>query len=37
MHRVRRYEQEMQLDSVMDSIGAGRLSLDSLIKEALSA
>ena len=32
---VKRYEQETQLDSVMDSIGSGRLSLDGLIKEAL--
>ena len=35
MHRVARYEREMQLDSVMDSIGSGRLSLDNIIREAL--
>ena len=33
--RVRRYERETQLDSIMDSIGSGQLSLDGLIKEAL--
>ena len=32
---VRRYEQKMQHDSVMDSIGAGRLSLDKIVAEAL--
>ena len=35
MERVRKYENEMRMDSVMDSIGAGRLNLDTLIKEAL--
>ena len=35
LERVRRYEREMQLDSVMDSIGNGRLSLNGIIKEAL--
>ena len=34
--RVRQYEQETQLDSIMDSIGAGRLDMDALIKEALA-
>ena len=33
--RVRHYEKELQYDSVMDSIGAGRLNLDGLIREAL--
>ena len=32
---VRDYDQKTQSDSVMDSIGAGRLSLDGLVKEAL--
>ena len=35
VERVRRYEQETQFDSIMESIGSGRLNLDSLIKEAL--
>lgn len=33
--RVKQYEKETQLDSVMDSIGAGHLDLVSLINEAL--
>jgi hypothetical protein len=36
MERVRRYEAEMQLDSVMDSIGDGGLDLAAIIREALS-
>ena len=32
---VRDYEEKTQYDSVMDSIGAGRLTLDALVKEAL--
>lgn len=35
IQRVKQYEEETQLDSVMDSIGAGRLDLVSLINEAL--
>lgn len=35
MERVQRYDQEMNADSVMDSIGSGRLNLDAIIKEAL--
>ena len=35
LERVRRYEQETQLDSLMDSIGSGSLSLKGLIEEAL--
>lgn len=34
--RVQRYEQEMQTDSIMDSIGSGSLDLSSLIEEALA-
>lgn len=33
--KVRQYEKKMQHDSVMDSIGAGRLTLDALVAEAL--
>jgi hypothetical protein len=33
--RVRKYERETQLDSIMDSIGNGTFDLDALIKEAL--
>jgi hypothetical protein len=33
--RVRQYDAEMQLDSIMDSIGNGTLDLAALIKEAL--
>ena len=32
---VRQYDEKTQHDSVMDSIGAGRMSLDELINEAL--
>jgi len=35
IQRVKQYEEETQLDSVMDSIGAGHLDLVSLIDEAL--
>lgn len=35
--QVRVYEKKMQNDSVMDSIGAGRLSLDAIIQEALGS
>ena len=33
--RVREYDEKTQHDSVMDSIGAGRMSLDALVKDAL--
>lgn len=33
--RLRRYEKEMQLDSIMDSIGKDGFDLDALIREAL--
>ena len=33
--RVRQYEIEMQVDSVMDSIDAGRFDLAAIIAEAL--
>ena len=33
--QVEQYQKKMQVDSVMDSIGAGSLNLDTLIKEAL--
>jgi hypothetical protein len=33
--KVRQYDQRTLHDSVMDSIGAGRMNLDALIKEAL--
>jgi hypothetical protein len=35
IERVRLYEEETKLDSVMDSIGTGHLDLVSLIKDAL--
>lgn len=35
IERVKLYEKETKLDSVMDSIGAGHLDLVSLIKDAL--
>lgn len=35
MARVRIYESELQLDSVMDSIGNGRFDLAAIIAEAL--
>ena len=34
--RVRKYEEDTKLYSVMDSIGSGHLDLSSLIKEALA-
>ena len=33
--RVRDYDEKTQHDSVMDSIGSGRMSLDALVKDAL--
>lgn len=33
--RVRQYDQRTMHDSVMDSIGSGRMNLDALIKEVL--
>ena len=33
--RVREYDEKTQHDSVMDSIGSGRMSLDALVKDAL--
>lgn len=33
--RVKQYEEETNLDSIMDSIGSGHLDLVSLIKDAL--
>lgn len=33
--RVRDYDEKTQHDSIMDSIGSGRMSLDSIVKEAL--
>jgi hypothetical protein len=33
--RMRKYEVEMQVDSVMDSIDAGRFDLAAIIAEAL--
>ena len=35
LNKIKKYDEETQFDSVMDSIGAGRLSLNALIKEAL--
>jgi hypothetical protein len=35
MKRLQKYEKEQQLDSIMDSIGAGSINLESLINEAL--
>lgn len=35
LERVRKYDKEMEVDSVMDSIAAGRMDLSSIIKEAL--
>jgi hypothetical protein len=35
LHRVAQYDREMQLDSLMDSIGNGSLDLPALIEEAL--
>ena len=33
--RLRRYEKQMQLDSIMDSIGQDGFDLDALIREAI--
>ena len=33
--KVREYDDKTQHDSIMDSIGAGRLTLDEIVKEAL--
>ena len=35
MERLLQYEKELQLDSIMDSIGGGTLDLKGLIDEAL--
>jgi len=35
LNRVRQFDKEMEVDSVMDSIAAGRLDLMSIIEEAL--
>ena len=35
LEKVRQYEAETQLDSVMDSIGKGQIDMDQLIKDAL--
>ncbi len=35
LDRVRQYDKEMEVDSVMDSIAAGRMDLMSIINEAL--
>ena len=35
MQRVMRYESDMQLDSVMASIGDGTLDLTAIVREAL--
>lgn len=37
LDRVRQYDKEMEVDSVMDSIAAGRMDLMSIINEALNA
>ncbi len=34
--RLKQYEDETQLNSIMDSIGAGTLDLNTLINQALS-
>ena len=34
--RLRRYEKEMRIDSIMDSIGQPGFDLDALIQEALA-
>ena len=36
LEKVRQYDQEMQVDSVMDSIAAGRMDLMAIIEEALN-
>ena len=35
LNRVRQYDKEMEVDSVMDSIAAGRMDLMTIIDEAL--
>lgn len=35
LNRVRQYDKEMETDSVMDSIAAGRMDLMAIIREAL--
>ena len=35
LNRVRQYDKEMEVDSVMDSIAAGRMDLAGIIDEAL--
>ncbi len=35
LNSVRRYDKDMEVDSVMDSIAAGRMDLMSIIDEAL--
>lgn len=35
LNRVRQYDKEMEVDSVMDSIAAGRMDLTAIIDEAL--
>ena len=35
LDRVRQYDKEMEVDSVMDSIAAGRMDLMAIIEEAL--
>ena len=35
LERVRQYDKEMEVDSVMDSIAAGRMNLMAIIEEAL--
>ena len=35
LNRVRQYDKEMEVDSVMDSIAAGRMDLMGIINEAL--
>ncbi len=35
LEKVRNYDQQMQVDSVMDSIAAGTLDLAAIIDEAL--
>lgn len=36
LERVRDYDDQTKHDSVMDSIGAGRMSLEAIIQEALN-
>jgi hypothetical protein len=36
LNRIRQYDQETEHDSVMDSIADGRMSLASIIEEALA-